>query len=179
MTPPTTAAAAAQRATMISNSAEIERPLPSAPGGKTFGSDAVAETLRAQTIDYTLVLSRAQSLGILRIMGISLWLAEVLLKANVPPSAQHMMAGDPQIPVLGQQFANRLARSATYDFESSEYFRLIFRLRERRGDRWRYLWRLIGTPGAGDLAAVRLPETLFPLYRVVRLVRLVRKVFRM
>ena len=139
----------------------------------------IAETLRAQTIDYTLVLSRAQSLGILRIMGISLWLAEVLLKANVPPSAQHMRAGDPQVPVLGQQFANRLARSATYDFESSEYFRLIFRLRERRGDRWRYLWRLIGTPGAGDLAAVRLPETLFPLYRVVRLVRLVRKVFRM
>ena len=133
----------------------------------------IAETLRTQTIDYPLALSRARSLGILRIMGISLWLTENLLK--IPQPAQQIMADDPQIPVLGQQFANRLARSATYDLDSSEYFRLILRSRESRADRWRYLWRLIWTPGASDLAAVQFPEPLFPLYRVVRVARLSRK----
>ena len=50
-----------------------------------------------------------------------------------------MIAADPQVPVLGGEFAERLARGAVYDFESTEYFRLILKLRERRGDRWRYL----------------------------------------
>jgi hypothetical protein len=86
-----------------------------------------------------------------------------------------MIAADPRVPALGSEFAERLARGATYNFESTEYFRLILKLRERRGDRLRYLWRLIWTPGAGEIAAVRLPEALFPLYRIVRIGRLMRK----
>jgi hypothetical protein len=135
----------------------------------------IAETLHTQTIDYPLVLSRAQSLGILRIVGVSFWLAQHLLGAEIPHSAQQVILDDPRIPVLGQEFAARLARSATYDLDSPEYFRLILRLRERPGDRLRYLWRLAWTPGTGDLAAVQLPEPLFPLYRGVRLARLARK----
>jgi hypothetical protein len=49
------------------------------------------------------------------------------------------------------------------------------KLRERRVDRWRYLWRLVWTPSSGDIAAVRLPEALFPVYRIVRMGRLIRK----
>ena len=139
----------------------------------------IAETLRTRTIDYTLLLPRAHSLGIVRMMGVSFWLAEHLLGAVIPQVAQQVVTSDPEVPVLGREFAARLATSATYDFDSSEYFRLILRLRERRADRRRYLWRLVWTPGAGDLAAVRLPERFFPLYRGVRLVRLVRKLFRM
>jgi hypothetical protein len=139
----------------------------------------IAETLRTQTIDYALVLARAQSLGILRIMGVSFWLAEQLLRAPVPQPAKQAITSDPEVSALGQEFAARLAKSATYDLDSSEYFRLILRLRERKLDRRRYLRRLVWTPGAGDLAAVRLPEPLFPLYRGVRLARLVRKLCRM
>lgn len=135
----------------------------------------IAETLRTQNIDYTLMLSQAQSLGILRIMGVSFWLAKQMLGTSVPQPAKQAITSDPEVPVLGQEFAMRLAKSATYDLDSSEYFRWILRLRERRRDRWRYLRRLVWTPGAGDLAAVQLPESLFPLYRVVRLARLVRK----
>jgi hypothetical protein len=136
----------------------------------------IAETLRTQTIDYPLVLARAQSLGVLRIMGVSFWLANNLLGAQIPHPARQAITSDPEVPVLGQEFAARLARSETYDLDSSEYFRLILRLRERPGDRWRYLWRLLWTPGTGDLAAVQLPEALFPLYRIVRIGRLLRKV---
>jgi Uncharacterised nucleotidyltransferase len=139
----------------------------------------IAESFRTQTVDYPLVLARAQSLGILRIIGVSFWLAEHLLRAPVPPPAKQAITCDPEVAALGQEFAARLARSATYDLDSSDYFRLILRLRERRADRWRYLWRLVSTPGAGDLAAVHLPETLFPLYRMVRLARLASKLRRM
>ncbi len=75
--------------------------------------------------------------------------------------AEEMIAADPRVPALGSEFAERLARGATYDFESTEYFRLILKLRERRGDRWRYLWRLVWTPGAGDVAAVQIAGSAF------------------
>jgi len=143
----------------------------------------IAETMRSQsrsqsrnqTIDYAHLFSRARKLGIARILGVSFWLVKNVLHAELPKLAEEMIVSDPQVPVLGREFAARLARGAVYDFESTEYFRLILKLRERRGDRWRYLWRLVWTPGVGDLAALRLPETLFPLYRIVRVGRLMRK----
>jgi len=139
----------------------------------------IAETLRSysgtQTLDYSLVFSQARALGIGRILGVSFWLVKNVLRAEIPKPAEKMIAADPRVPALGSEFAERLARDARYDFESTEYFRLILKLRERRGDRWRYLWRLVWTPGVGDVAAVRLPEALFPLYRIVRMGRLMRK----
>jgi Uncharacterised nucleotidyltransferase len=135
----------------------------------------IAKTLLTQHMDYSLVFSRARSLGIVRILGISLWLTKKLFYTDLPKLAEEVIASDPQVPALGEEFAGRLSRSASYDFESTEYFRLILKLRERPRDRLRYLWRLVWTPGAGDIAAVRLPEVLFPFYRIVRTGRLLRR----
>jgi hypothetical protein len=137
----------------------------------------IAETLRTETIDYSLVSSRASALGIARILVVSFWLVKNVLRSELPEPAEEMMAADSRVYALGSEFAERLARSTAYDFESTEYFRLILRLREQRSDRMRYLWRLVWTPGAGEIAAVRLPELLFPLYRIVRLGRLTRKLY--
>ena len=139
----------------------------------------IAETLRSQfrtpAIDYPLTFSRARVLGIARVLGVSFWLVKNVLHETLPKPAEEMVAADPRVPALGREFAERLGRGAVYDFESTEYFRLILKLRERRGDRWRYLWRLVWTPGAGEITVVRLPEALFPLYRIVRIGRLMRK----
>jgi hypothetical protein len=135
-----------------------------------------APTSTNPAIDYALVLSRARKLGIMRILGVSFWLVKYVLGGDLPEPISKMTEQDPQIAALGREFAERLARGATYDFESTEYFRLTMKLRERRSDRWRYLGRLVWTPGAGDVAAVRLPETLFPLYRIVRLGRLMGRI---
>jgi Uncharacterised nucleotidyltransferase len=135
----------------------------------------IAETLRTQSIDYSLVSTRASELGILRMLGVSFWLAKNVLRVELPESAAELIAVDPQVPTLGVEFAERLMSGSAYDFESTEYFRLILELRERRRDRWRYLWRLVWTPGEGDIAAIRLPGSLFPLYRIVRIGRLTRR----
>ncbi len=138
----------------------------------------IAGTLQNQTIDYALAASRARALGIARILGVSFWLVKNVLREELPQLANEMIAGDRRVEALGGEIAERLVRGAVYDFESAEYFRLILKLRERRGDRWRYLWRLVWTPGAGDVEAVRLPEALFPLYRAVRMARLTRRLLR-
>ena len=135
----------------------------------------IAETLRSESIDYSAVRSQASALGIARILGVSFWLVKNVLQARIPKPAEEMIAADPRVPILGGEFAERMARGVDYDFDSTKYFRLILKLRERRADRRRYLWRLFWTPGVGDVAAVRLPESFFFLYRIVRLGRLLRK----
>ncbi|MGB9488914.1 MAG: nucleotidyltransferase family protein [Terriglobales bacterium] len=137
----------------------------------------IAESLRAQELDLTLVIARARAMGIARILGVSCWLAERLLGAAIPASARDLVDHDLDVVKLGEQYAARIAQAASYDFESGEYFRQVFKLRERASDRWRYIWRLVCTPGPGEIAAVKLPESLVPLYRGVRIGRLVRKVF--
>jgi hypothetical protein len=137
----------------------------------------IAETMRTQRVDWSIVYARAHDLGILHILGVSFWLAQRLLDCPLSAPAQTIVSADADVAVLGEQFAARAARSATYDFESTKYFRLILKLRERGSDQWRYLWRLLWTPGEGDLATISLPERLFPLYRMVRAVRLMRKFF--
>jgi Uncharacterised nucleotidyltransferase len=138
----------------------------------------IAETLRTETLDYSVAFSRASALGIARILAVSFWLVGNVLRAEIPQAAQEMIAADPCAPALGSAFAERLARGAAYDFESTKYFRLILQLRERRADRWRFLCRLFWTPGASDVGTARLPEPLFPLYRIVRIGRLMRKLVR-
>jgi hypothetical protein len=135
----------------------------------------IAETMRTQVVDWGVVSARARILGVVRVLGVSFWLVRTLFGVDLPRPAQEIVDGDSSVRDLGEEFAARLARSATYDFESTEYFRWILKLRERRRDRVRYLWRLTWTPGEGDIATMRLPEALFPLYRVVRAVRLGRK----
>jgi hypothetical protein len=108
---------------------------------------------------------------------VSVWLAERLLAAATPLGARDLLACDSEVPLLGAECAARLRGAATYDFESAAYFRQILKLRERPSDRWRYLWRLAATPGPADVAAIVLPETIFPLYRAVRIGRLLGKGF--
>ncbi|MEO7509414.1 MAG: hypothetical protein ABIZ95_19365, partial [Pyrinomonadaceae bacterium] len=55
-------------------------------------------------------------------------------------------------------------------------FRL--RARERRRDRWQYLLLRSVTPTHQDLASVRLPRLLHPLYYFVRPIRLIGKKLR-
>ena len=137
----------------------------------------IAEGLRMPGIDVAKVISRARALGSARILGVSLWLAEHLLDAPIPPTARQLV-DDRESQSLAEDYAARLASSATYDFESVEYFRQILKLRERSSDRGRYLWRLVWTPGPGEIAAIRLPEIMFPLYRGVRIGRLLRKLIQ-
>ncbi len=136
----------------------------------------IAEAAALETVDWSAVGTRAEALGIARILGASFWLAKNLLRSKLPAAAEEIIQGDARVAAIGAEFAGRIRHGDTYNFESTEYFRLILKLRERRSDRLRYLWRLVWTPGTGDVAAVQLPESFFPLYRIVRIGRLPRKI---
>jgi hypothetical protein len=142
----------------------------------------IARLMNLPTLDWSWIASQAQALGIVRILRVTMLLANRLLSTAIPPAAQASLPEDPAISAATISLANEIqihiASESAHNVESSAYFRLMMRLRERPADRRRFLQRLVFTPGPGEWQAVRLPEPLFPLYRLVRLSRLAARLIR-
>jgi len=105
-------------------------------------------------------------------------LANRLLAAAIPAAADASLPQDAGAETLAEEIERHIGSGLVFNVESFAYFRLMLRLREHNSDRLRFLHRLIFTPGPGEWDAVRLPEALSPLYRLVRLSRLTARVLR-
>jgi len=137
----------------------------------------IAATVSTQNINYGRFYERVEKLGVARVVAMGFWLITNLLGTALPPEAAENMARDTAVPVISRGLLPLIMGTAEYDTESPAYFRLMLRVRERRRDQLRFLWRLAVTPGEGEWSLVRLPEVLFPMYRVVRAGRLAGKIF--
>ncbi len=115
---------------------------------------------------------QAHELGTVRILRVTLLLAQRLLDAPLPAAAKENLPEDRSAAELAAEIETYITSEKTFDVESLAYFRLMLRLRERRKDRVRFTSRLILTPGPNEWGIVRLPKPLFPLYRVIRMTRL-------
>ena len=132
----------------------------------------IAQILKRKRLNWDGVRRQARNLGIERILYVTLLLAKRLSGAGIPWPVESAILADPAAAALAEEVAASLAAEVSYDVETVGYFRLMMRLRERRGDRFRFLARLILTPGPGEWEKVSLPKVFSPLYRVVRLARL-------
>jgi Uncharacterised nucleotidyltransferase len=130
-------------------------------------------TLAQCALNWRWIEAEAQRLRILRIVGISLGLASGLLQCDIPDDLTIQNVE----PV--EQFVNaiesRLERGIDPNPESFGYFLTMMRLRERWHDRARFACRLATTPSVREWESVRLPDSVFPLYRGVRMLRLLRR----
>ena len=138
----------------------------------------IAQLTKRPDLNWDWITSQAKALGIERIMHVTLLLAKSLLGAEIPPSPNSTLLSDAASHTLADNIRIEMANGVSCNAESLDYFRLMMRLRERRADRLRFLWRLTFTPGPGEWEAIQLPARLFPLYRVVRLWRLTARWFR-
>jgi len=138
----------------------------------------IAHILKRENLHWDWVQARAREFGIERILRITLLLANRLLAAPIPASIEPATLADHPAQVIAGEIAAAVAAGVSYDVQQLSYFRLMMRLRERKADRLRVLARLTFTPGPGEWDAVRLPKTLFPLYRLVRLARLASRLAR-
>jgi hypothetical protein len=138
----------------------------------------IAQILKRERLDWTTVQNRAREFGIERILHITLLLMNKFRLGALPERSEHAVIADRAAVGLADEIAARMSQGVFYDEQQVPYFRLMMRLRERRADQLRFLARLTFTPGPGEWEAVRLPKTLFPLYRVVRLGRLASRLAR-
>ena len=137
----------------------------------------LALILTLPNLDWQWIAAQAKALGIARIVDVTMILANRLLAAEIPSAATQagLKLNDNETLALVEEIQNHMGGETAYNVESLAYFRLMLRLRERASDRWRFVQRLVFTPGSGEWDAVRLPASLFPLYRLVRLSRLVAR----
>ena len=138
----------------------------------------IARIMNRADLDWSLIGSQARRLAIVRILRVTMILANHLLDAAIPSAAETHLPRDSGAIELASLIESRLASGVAYNSESFSYFRLMMQLRERPIDRMRFLSRLAFTPGPGEWQAVRIPAPLFPLYRLIRLSRLTVRLIR-
>ncbi len=132
----------------------------------------IARLMNLPSLNWEWIGLQALDLGIVRILRVTMLLANRLLESAIPAAAEKSLPQDREAGALAEEIQTHVVGETAYNVESLAYFRLMIRLRERGSDRRRFLRRLVLTPGPGEWNAVRLPPLLFPLYRVVRLARL-------
>src|ERR1700685_4355096 len=132
----------------------------------------IAQLTRSERLDWRAIQHEARRLGIERIVNLNLLLAHKLLGSLSPHGG---LKEETQTNVLAHEILRIMKRSDHYNTESLPYFRLMMRLRERRQDRIRFLYRLATTPSLSEWTTVRFPKPLHPLYRLVRLWRLAKR----
>lgn len=138
----------------------------------------LARMMSRPGLNWKRIGSLGTELGVTRILRVSMLLANRLLSVPIPAAAEASLPSDSGAFALANEIQGYIVSDAVYDVESLAYFRLMLRLRERSRDRVRFLSRLALTPGPGEWAAVRLPQRLFPLYRVVRIFRVAARLVR-
>lgn len=125
-------------------------------------------------LDWGWIDSEAQRLGIVRILAVSLSLAGSLFSLDTPatPALQEEIC---KVRAIAATIQGKTIAGIENGTESLRYFRAMMELRECWQDRMRTAWRLAATPSVGEWQAVRIPDSLFPLYRGVRAVRLLKR----
>jgi len=138
----------------------------------------IARIISLPNLNWEWIGAQARDLGIMRVLRVTMALAELLLSTNIPSAARTEIPREPAESTLTEEIQSHVLGEATCSVESPDYFRLMLQLRERPADRMRFLQRLILTPGPGEWDAVHLPDPLFPMYRLVRLTRLAARLIR-
>jgi len=132
----------------------------------------IAQLMNAPDLDWKWIGDQARELGVVRILRVTILTASGLLRTGIPAEAEQNLSADAEASSLAEEVQRRIVGDSSYNTESTAYFRLMMRLRERRADRWKFALRLALTTGPGEWNSVSLPRPLFPLYRFVRLTRL-------
>jgi len=135
----------------------------------------IAELARSPEIEWQTTCERAERLGITRIVGVSLLLAQTLLGSVPPISMEEWCRKDAKIKTLNEQISRMISAGRAYDTDSAAYFNFMLQLRERWRDKVRFVMRLVWTPSMGEWSAMRVSERLSFMYRIVRLARLGKK----
>jgi hypothetical protein len=131
-------------------------------------------TLARLDLDWGWIDSEARRLGIVRILAVSLSLAGSLFSLDTPATTR-LQTETYRVREVAAAIRDKTIAGVEDNTESLRYFRAMMHLRERWRDRTRLAWRLAVTPSVGEWQAVRIPDSLFPLYRAVRAMRLLKR----
>ena len=138
----------------------------------------IAELERLTKLDWDKVAKQVSDLGLRRILAVTFSIANTMCGAVSPTLIQRWIEEDGEAKRISQQLCRTMRRGEEPELESLAYFRLMAQVRERWRDRLRFWVRLAITPSCREWSSIRLPERMFPLYRLVRMARVARRLLR-
>jgi hypothetical protein len=133
-------------------------------------ADLAAFVHRHPTLDWKAIVERASVAGILRMLLLGLGLARTLFAAELPDSIGHSIKRDPHCRRLIETTTRSLFDNGNDPGSLFEFSMYHWHVRERAGDRIRYLLRTITTPQLKHYRMVSLPRPLMFGYVAVKVV---------
>ena len=134
----------------------------------------VAELVRRERVDWTVLLGRAREIHAERMLYLGLLLAVRLFDAPVPADVVAAAEADPDLPALARWVESHALPLAAVPFADADKPWFHLQMRERFTDRLPYyghlLW-IMPQPNRRDRAFVQLPRYLTFLYPVVKPIR--------
>jgi hypothetical protein len=123
----------------------------------------------ASPLDWDAILERAARQRMTRILSLGLCLAQDLLGSNLPPEISSGVHADARAVALAACIRERLLDGR--EWSSRELLILRFRLIEGAWGKLRFLWYYLH-PTSNDWTSLGIPESIFPIYYLIRPVRL-------
>jgi hypothetical protein len=126
-------------------------------------------------LDWEWVMKQASTVGGQRMLFLGLFLARSLLDAPLPEEIRKQVEAEPMVKRLAKQVEQRLCQESdglTGLWETSLFH---LKARERLKDRICYCSRLAMSTTPGDWTFQSLPDSLLPLYYLIRPIRLAAK----
>lgn len=133
-------------------------------------ADVAALIHRHSTIDWPVLMERARAAGAQRMLLLGVGLARELFASGLPERVAATIDGDAALSRLVQEIAHDVSAPRPPSGPPERLSLYYWRLRERPGDRLRYVWRTLTTPRFQHYGMIRLPDALFGGYVVVKLV---------
>jgi len=118
------------------------------------------------------VIKQSRQLRCERILLLGLFLVKDLLGAYLPVDVSKKLGRDPAIKWLATKVRDHLFCEVKSSLELFETHLFYIKMREKMGDKIRYFLHRYFTPNIEDWKFLRLPNSLFPLYFLIRPIRL-------
>jgi hypothetical protein len=125
-----------------------------------------------KNIDWDRVIKQARQLRCERIYLLGLFLVRDLFGAYLPPGVLRKLEREPVIKWLTAKVREHLFSNVEGSLELFETHLFYIRMREKMGDKIRYFLHRYFTPNIEDWKFLRLPDSLFLLYFLIRPIRL-------
>lgn len=143
----------------------------------------ISELIHNQSIDWQIVIERANTQGWRRLIGLGLVLARDLLDTELPEEVERWIKTEPFVDKLATQVKQQLFCETTISVDEVERTLFHIRTRERLRDKFWALWGLMihsgwFAPTSNDRDFIKLPPVLAFLYYLIRPIRVLGKYWR-
>jgi hypothetical protein len=138
-------------------------------------SDVAQLVKTNETMNMEWVMETAFHSGIERMVLLGLYLAWSLLSADLPSFIIERIKNDKALKSLAERVHTNIFNEAEGSPGECERFAFYLKQRERVRDKVRYCVRRLFTSTEKDWSLLKLPSSLYPLYRFIRPLRLMEK----